>query len=76
MQKQNKDFVNIQKLIGIKLQSEKQPKSSFEISPAMHLSSYDLVNFLRSQMERSDKALSRMELNMTDVHRIAKAKIK
>lgn len=76
MQKENKEFVNIQKMIGLKINSEKEPATSFNISPAMHLSSYDLVRFMRSQIERSDKALSRMEMNMTDVHRITKAKLK
>lgn len=74
MQKQEKNFVNIQQLIGLKLQSETKTTSSFSLSPALHLSSYDLVDFLNRQIQRSDHALSRMELNMGEVERLVKAK--
>ena len=73
MLEKNKSFVNIQKMIGLQLKNKKvEQNEALSISPAMHLSSYDLVDFLRSQMDRADKAMTRHELNMNDVSRIAK----
>lgn len=75
MLSKNKDFVNIQKMIGLKLESEKKIDEPMNVSAAMHLSSYELVSFLRNQMERADKAMTRHELNMKDVSRIARKKL-
>lgn len=76
MNKQTSEFVNLQKQIGLKLKKEVEAQEPMSINAAMHLSSYELVGFLRTQMKRADEALTRHELNMTDVSRIAKAKIK
>lgn len=75
MLSKNKDFINIQKMIGLKIESGKATPEPMSVNAAMHLSSYELVSFLRNQMERADKAMTRHELNMTDVSRIAKKKL-
>ena len=75
MIKENSNFVNLQKMIGIKLESQETTHEPMSINASMHLSSYELVNFLRQQMHRADDALTRHELNMSDVSRIAKKKL-